>query len=374
MLVLLEGGPSSCLVGGEESQRVTLRTGRKRAFYGLSSSAVFRRPGLRSERRNIPTGDGRTGFGAQTDVVGRSVVVAMLVAVAALATSSVTSAAPGNITPPSVSASSYRVGATLYADPGTWSGNPTSYSFQWKKCKLDPSYTCQNIAGATGPTHVVTAGDGVWNRSRLPARALVHVRNPDHRRGDGIRRLDERDGPVAARLDAAVRGARPVGGSTQTFGAPPAGVPEIDGAISPVPTCEGNTGPLCTNPLGVFNKIGGRYSLPEGGTLTSFSAYFGRGEAPQQFIPAVYQVDASGLPTRLVVGRQPDHSARRRTAADWFTASLASAVQVPAGTLCDRIHRRRHRPRRDPVLLHPGAEHRVLEHQLESHGGHAPVR
>ncbi len=257
--------------------------------------------------------------------------MAVLVAVTALATSSVTAAAPGNVTPPSVAASSYRVGATLYADPGTWSGNPTSYSFQWKKCKLDPSYACQNIAGATGPTHVVTSADGVWAESGfLPERSFMF----------GIRIIVEvtaSDGSTSAsaqsQLDSTLPSAAPapVGGSIQTFGAPPAGVPEIDGAINPVPPCEGNTGPLCTNPLGVFNKIGGRYSLPEGGTLSSFSGYFAGGPSTQQFIPAVYRVDASGLPTRLVVVGNPV-SVPAGAPAGWFTASLASAVQVSAGT------------------------------------------
>ena len=41
------------------------------------------------------------------------------------------------------------VGQTLTADEGTWTGNPTSYSFQWQRCDADNIVACLNVAGAT---------------------------------------------------------------------------------------------------------------------------------------------------------------------------------------------------------------------------------
>ncbi len=263
--------------------------------------------------------------------LGRAIIAAVVASAFVLALAGAPSAAVGNVSAPKVGASSYRVGSTLYADPGVWSGSPTSFSFQWKQCKLDPSYVCQDIAGATGPTHVVTAADTVWNQAGfLPERSFMF----------GIRIIVEvsaTDGSTTStaqsELDATLPSAAPaaVGGSTQTFGAPPAGVPQIDGTIIPVPDCVGNTGPICTNPLGVYYKIGGRYSMPEGGTLTSFSSYFRGGPAPQDFTPAIYRVDTGGIPTRLVVLGNT-FTVPAGAAAGWFTSALTSPVAVTAGT------------------------------------------
>jgi hypothetical protein len=52
------------------------------------------------------------------------------------------------------------VGSTLTADPGTWSGDPTDYSYQWFHC--DDGATddaCDVIANANDPTYTVTADD-----------------------------------------------------------------------------------------------------------------------------------------------------------------------------------------------------------------------
>jgi hypothetical protein len=51
-----------------------------------------------------------------------------------------------------------RVGQELTASEGTWTGNPTSFAFQWQRCDVD-SLTCANVVGATGRTYGVRIAD-----------------------------------------------------------------------------------------------------------------------------------------------------------------------------------------------------------------------
>ena len=46
-------------------------------------------------------------------------------------------------------------GQTLVASSGAWSGQPTSYSYQWERCGVG----CAPIPGATGQSYTVTGGD-----------------------------------------------------------------------------------------------------------------------------------------------------------------------------------------------------------------------
>jgi hypothetical protein len=51
-----------------------------------------------------------------------------------------------------------RVGEELTATEGTWTGNPTSFTFQWQRCDID-AVTCLDVAGATGRTYGVRIAD-----------------------------------------------------------------------------------------------------------------------------------------------------------------------------------------------------------------------
>jgi hypothetical protein len=71
--------------------------------------------------------------------------------------SGTSSAAPKNTSPPTISGTP-KVGQTLTADPGSWSGNPTSFAYQWQRCDADVA-ACSDVIGATGKTYSVTGAD-----------------------------------------------------------------------------------------------------------------------------------------------------------------------------------------------------------------------
>jgi len=63
------------------------------------------------------------------------------------------------------------VGQTLTVDEGTWTGNPTSYSFQWQRCDADNIVACLNVAGATSKSYVLHVSDLGY---RLRVRVTAH--------------------------------------------------------------------------------------------------------------------------------------------------------------------------------------------------------
>jgi len=65
--------------------------------------------------------------------------------------------APKNETPPSISGAAL-VGQSLTAHHGTWSGNPTSFRYQWAQCDATGG-GCFAISGATGKNYRVRVGD-----------------------------------------------------------------------------------------------------------------------------------------------------------------------------------------------------------------------
>jgi len=64
---------------------------------------------------------------------------------------------PLNLTAPTITGSPY-VGATLTAGNGTWTGSPTSFSYQWQS-SADDGDTWTNISGATAQTYALTSGE-----------------------------------------------------------------------------------------------------------------------------------------------------------------------------------------------------------------------
>jgi hypothetical protein len=77
-------------------------------------------------------------------------------------------AAPKNSSPPTISGSA-RVGEQLTASDGSWSGNPSSFAYQWQRCDADGS-NCANL-GATSKTYTLQPTDlGFRLRVRVTAK------------------------------------------------------------------------------------------------------------------------------------------------------------------------------------------------------------
>src|SRR5262249_33105598 len=74
------------------------------------------------------------------------------------ASAAIVESAPANQTLPTVTGTAQH-GKILTADHGTWSGNPTSCSYQWRRCNPGDPSSCADIAGATGSSYTVVAGD-----------------------------------------------------------------------------------------------------------------------------------------------------------------------------------------------------------------------
>jgi hypothetical protein len=79
-------------------------------------------------------------------------------------------AAPLNNTARPTITGEARVGQELSASEGTWTGNPTLFSFQWQRCNID-AITCLDVSGATGRTYGVRLADlGFRLRVQVTAR------------------------------------------------------------------------------------------------------------------------------------------------------------------------------------------------------------
>ena len=76
--------------------------------------------------------------------------------------------APRNTARPTVSGVA-KVGEELTADPGSWTGAPSSFAYQWQRCDVDAA-VCFAVPGATGSTYGVRLAD-LGYRLRVRVRA-----------------------------------------------------------------------------------------------------------------------------------------------------------------------------------------------------------
>jgi hypothetical protein len=97
-------------------------------------------------------------------LLGLSVALSAVVAATAFSTagSAAQQAAPTNTTEPRILGTA-RIGATLTANRGIWTGDPTSYRYQWVRCAASggrpDGSDCPAIRGATDQQYDVTAAD-----------------------------------------------------------------------------------------------------------------------------------------------------------------------------------------------------------------------
>ena len=65
--------------------------------------------------------------------------------------------APASTSAPAISGTAQQ-GQVLTASTGTWSGSPTGYAYQWRRCDAGGS-ACADVAGATGQTYAPGSAD-----------------------------------------------------------------------------------------------------------------------------------------------------------------------------------------------------------------------
>jgi hypothetical protein len=98
---------------------------------------------------SIPGADTLNGVACQS--------TAQCVAVDDVGDAFVQGGVPANATPPTISGTATQ-GQTLTDVNGTWSNNPTSFSYQWEDCDAAGG-ACTPIPGATGQSYGLGAGD-----------------------------------------------------------------------------------------------------------------------------------------------------------------------------------------------------------------------
>ena len=107
-------------------------------------------------RSPVPSNDaglpGLRRTSLRATVIGALVPLLGLVGLAAMPTSALAASAPANTSLPTISGTA-KVGSTLTANDGTWTGDPTpTYTYQWERCENDATGTSTTPFASVGTT------------------------------------------------------------------------------------------------------------------------------------------------------------------------------------------------------------------------------
>jgi hypothetical protein len=97
------------------------------------------------------------GFTIRVAVTARSPYGSASAVSAPTAVIAAATGAPVSTAPPAVVGTPQQ-GQTLSASTGSWTGAPTGFAYQWERCD-SAGANCAAVAGASGPTYVVTSAD-----------------------------------------------------------------------------------------------------------------------------------------------------------------------------------------------------------------------
>ena len=223
-------------------------------------------------------------------LVGLVAAVAVTVGVAQAAIA----AAPVNTAPPTISGTA-QVGQTLTANNGTWTGNPTSFAYQWLRCNAG-GQSCVNVANGTQRTYTLVGADATRTM-----RVRVTATNAD--------------GSTAAQSEPTA----PVTPATSTAGPRNTSPPTISGTPRVGQTLTANEGEWTANPTG-------------------YSYQWQRCDADVATCSAVVGATAKTYPVRLIdLGFRLRVAVTARNARGSATANSGiTAIVAPAATITNR--------------------------------------
>ena len=195
---------------------------------------------------------------------------------------------PVNTGLPAISGSAV-VGQLLSASTGVWSGNPTSYAYEWRRCDTAGA-ACTAILAATGSTYTLTVAD-----LGSTIRVAVTASNP----GGNTTALSTQTATVAA---------APTGGS---FG-------------------QSQVGTLVDTGGAGYLDLSGPYTVSAAATVSQLNGYMAGSSAASRLRGVIY-TNSGGQPGTLVAATSEVSLAANRTAG-WVTLPLTTPVQLAAGS------------------------------------------
>jgi hypothetical protein len=205
------------------------------------------------------------------------------------ATSQVLPPAPVNTAPPTITGTAQQ-GQTLSEQHGTWTNEPTGYSYRWLQCDAVGS-GCSAITGASGQTYVPVSSD--------VGHTLAVQETATNAGGNG--------GPATSSATTVVQqaavgtfGKTTVGGSSDSFRAD--------------------------------RKRVSRYALASGGSVTKLSIYLApTATAGQQVLKGVIYADSAGAPGALL-GSSEQLTFGSTNTAGWYDLPFAAPLKLAAGS------------------------------------------
>jgi subtilisin family serine protease len=193
-----------------------------------------------------------------------------------------------NITPPSVTGTAQE-GQTLTAGNGDWTGTPTGYAYQWRRCNSSGS-SCANIASATSQTYVLAAAD---------VGSTIQV---------GVTASNASTSNTGYSVPTFVVQS---GGTTSTFGKTSVGA--------------------STDPADANWKRVDSFTINQAVSVSKLTIYLQRLAAGQQVLQGVIYADASGTPGALL-GVSSEVTFGTSVTSGWFDLPFASSVTLQPGT------------------------------------------
>jgi hypothetical protein len=247
-----------------------------------------------------------------------AVVVAAALGLAVTVAFGRSAAAPANTSLPTISGTA-RDGESLTAKPGSWTGSPTQFAYQWRHCASDGT-ACGTIVGATKETYAVAAAD-VSHTLRVQVTAS-NAEGRDTAMSDPTDVVDSKDGPKVS-VRPTVSGSARVGEELTVS----------NGTWSPTPTsfrrqwqrCE-TSGDNCRNIPGATGRSYGVRSADIGRRLCALVTAITSTNGVATTASSLSGEVAGNTSTTTVPGnRQPSV---RFVSLKWFGSQLYARVRV----------------------------------------------